>query len=204
MDNDNNNSNLVPQNTKGAKTDTSFSETYTTIEEAISGYESAKQKLLDISKWHDYAGEGTADFQLTDITGNIVYRSATEGDYFKIDIPGPGSKTGEGYDWVQIQSIIEKTENDCQYISITVRPASNPTNQNEDVAHFFKDEASSTFMIQRTGLVVSAEVHGRNEQANTDSQNIIDKVRNIIVAAGAFLGLSEVQWKSLVKGLLSS
>lgn len=29
-----------------------------------------------------------------------------------------------------------------------------------------------------------------------------DKIRNAVVAAGAILGLSEIQWKSLLKGFL--
>jgi len=49
---------------------------------------------------------------------------------------------------------------------------------------------------------VFAEVNGRNEQPNTDAENLIDKARNIAVAAGAMLGFSKVQWKSLVDGLV--
>ncbi|MBC8052817.1 MAG: hypothetical protein H7Y13_07110 [Sphingobacteriaceae bacterium] len=70
------------------------------------------------------------------------------------------------------------------------------------MAHFFKDDASSTFLVQRNGLTVKAEVHGRNEQANTNTEKFIDKARNILVAAGAMLGFSDFQWKSLVKGLI--
>jgi hypothetical protein len=148
---------------------------------------------------------GTADFQLTDDTGNVVNRLAEEGDYFRINIPGPGSATGEGFDWVKIESITEsKTEDqDADLLAIKVHPASNPNNTNQDVAHFFKEDASSTFMVRRQGLTLSAEVHGRNEQPNTEAEKIIDKARNVMVAAGAMIGFSEFQWKSLVKGLLS-
>lgn len=204
MDNKEFNS-IVPENRKGSKTDIVYSEQYKTLEEAIAGYEAARQKLLSISQWHKYAGKGTANFQLTDANGSPVTRLAEEGDHFRINIPGPGSTTGDGYDWVQIQSIAENTEtyNDCEYIAITVSPVTNPNNDKQDIAHFFKGYASSTFLVQRQGLVVSVEVHGRNEQPNTNAENFIDNARNLLVAAGALLGLSEVQWKSLVKGIIT-
>jgi hypothetical protein len=56
--------------------------------------------------------------------------------------------------------------------------------------------------VQRTGKVVSAEVHGRNEKPNTDANAVIDKARNTMVATGAIVGFSSTQWKSLVNGLL--
>ena len=196
---------VVPENEKGAKTDTSYKEEYQTVYEAINAFQRARERLLNISRWHDYAGTGTADFGLTDQEGNPIARPAQEGDHFQINIPGPGSNTGEGYDWVQIQTIKEESapEKDLEFIAITVRPATNPKNDKRDVAHFFKDDASSTFLVQREGLEVSAEVHGRNEQPNTDAENIVDKARNFIVATGALLGLSDLQWKSLVKGLIA-
>ena len=197
-----NTNNTIPEQTKGAKTDTSASINLGTNEEALDYYHFAKNKVLNISHWHTYSGTGTADFQLTDSLGNTVQRLAEKGDHFRIDIPGPGSKTGNGFDWVQIREIFEEINPDGQQISIIVKPATNPNNANLDTAHFFLEDASSTFIIRREGKKVFAEVHGRNEQPNTDTENLIDKARNIAVAAGAMLGFSKVQWKSLVDGLV--
>lgn len=195
---------LIPENHTGKKTDASFTEDYKSKEEAHTAYKAAKERLLNISQWHSYAGSGTANFKLTDARGAPVNRLAREGDHFRINIPGPGSDTGDGYDWVQIQAIQESSnpELDQELVAITVQPASNPQNEKREVAHFFKDIASSTFIVQRRALQVSAEVHGRNEQPNTNTEKIIDKARNMLVAAGAILGLSEIQWKSLTKGLI--
>ena len=197
-----NTNNTIPEQTKGAKTDTSASINLGTNEEALDYYHFAKNKVLNISHWHTYSSTGMADFQLTDSLGNTVQRLAEKGDHFRIDIPGPGSKTGNGFDWVQIREIFEETNPDGQQISIIVKPATNPNNANPDMAHFFTEDASSTFIIRREGKKVFAEVHGRNEQPNTDAENLIDKARNIAVAAGAMLGFSKVQWKSLVDGLV--
>jgi hypothetical protein len=201
---DNDNEKLIPENQEGSETNVEEVVELSGKEEAISKYKEAKQRLLNISEWHAYAGKGTADFQLTDSAGNPVNRPAEQGDHFRINIPGPGSKTGEGFDWVQIESIAEETDedNDINLIAIKVRPASNPQNSNEDVAHFFHPNASSTFLVQRKALKVSAEVHGRNEKVNKESKNVIDKARNAVIAIGAMLGFSDLQWKALVKGLL--
>ena len=192
----------IPEQVKGSKTDTQTSKTLNTEEEARQLFGIAKQKLLNVSKWHTYAGAGTADFQLTDREGAAVTRLAQKGDHFRINIPGPGSKTGDGDDWVQIQEITDESTSDSESAAIRVGPATNPQNSKKDVAHFFKEDASSTFIVQRRGKEVSAEVHGRNEEPNTEAEDFIDKARNLIVAAGAIVGLSEVQWKSLVNGLL--
>jgi hypothetical protein len=70
------------------------------------------------------------------------------------------------------------------------------------VAHFFSDEATSNFIVQRRGLEVIAAVLGRNEKPNTGAEKIIDKARNTAVATGAVTAFSKLQWKSLVNGLL--
>ncbi|HEY0056691.1 MAG TPA: hypothetical protein VGB63_15155 [Pedobacter sp.] len=195
---------IIPENTKGGQTDTSYTQEYETLEDAVAAYQASSQRLLNITEWHSYAGTGTAGFQLTDKNGQEVNRLAEEGDHFQIDIPGPGSKSGDGYDWVQIESITSETNESTEFTAIKVRPATSPQNSKPDTAHFFNDDASSTFLVKREGKTLSAEVHGRNEQPNTKAESLIDKTRNVIVAAGAMIGLSDVQWKSLVKGLIKS
>lgn len=195
--------NTIPNQNQGAQTDTDASIELETIEEALNQYQQAKNRLLNISNWHNYAGTGTADFQLTDSDGNAVHRLASKGDHFRINIPGPGSKTGDGFDWVKIKEIKEETGPEREQTAIIVQPATNPNNENQDIAHFFKEDASSTFIVRRQGKVVFAEVHGRNEQPNIEADNLIDKARNLAVAAGAILGFSKAQWKSLVEGLVN-
>jgi hypothetical protein len=196
------NRDIIPEQKTGAKTDVISTEEFASLEEAKVFFQQCKQRLLDINRWTELGG---ADFKLADQQGNEVGRTVPEvGDHFKIDIPGPGTLTGEGYDWVKIESIEDKTgaSEEEELVAIRVRPAGNPNNEKTDVAHFFTDEATSSFIVQRRGTTVSAEVHGRNEKPNTAAEAVIDKTRNTMVAAGAMVGFSEVQWKSLVKGLL--
>ena len=194
--------NIIPNNDSGVQTNTESSEELKTDKEAEDLYKTACQRLVEINNWQNIAGKATASFQLTDKSGKEVDRVAQKGDHFKIDIPGPGSFSGEGFDWVQIEAIENGHNEGSQWTAIKVRPATNPRNENKDVAHFFSEETTSTFMVRKEGNKVIAGVYGRNEKPNTETETQIDKIRNTAIAAGAITGLSKIQWKSLVNGLV--
>lgn len=171
--------------------------------EAIHLFKTVKERLLDVNQWTEIAGGAMSDFFLTDAEGNLVQRKATSGDHIRIDIPGPGSQTGGGYDWVTIEEIKMQALDDAEVLSMTVRPSANPLTGSEDTAHFLTDEATSTFQVKRIGRTIYAEEHGRNEVPNTDTENTLDNIRNTFVGWGAKVGFSYPQWKALVKGLLN-
>ena len=193
---------IIPDQQTGVKTNTETSIELPSADEAKVFYEKVKQRLLNVNGWHDRAGSLTATFQLTDREGEEVDRPARKDDHFKIDIPGPGPETGDGYDWVQVEAIEETENEDQQTIAMRVRPATNPTNDRKDVAHFFSDDATSCFMVIRENKKITAAVYGRNEKPNTDTETAGDKARNAAIATGAITGFSKLQWKSLVNGLL--
>ena len=112
-------------------------------------FEIAKSRLLRVNNWHQVAGIISAGFQLIDATGQEVDRDVVKGDYFKIDIPGPGSKEGDGYDWVLVETVNELTEEENETIGLRIRPASNPFNQSAQTAHFYATEATGNFIIMR-------------------------------------------------------
>jgi hypothetical protein len=72
------------------------------------------------------------------------------------------------------------------------------------VAHFFDEQSSSSFVVKREGKKITGGIYGRNEKPNTDTEKLVDKIRNIAVAGGAISGLSKLQWKSLVNGLVKT
>ena len=197
-----NSEDIIPEHQSGIETNTEASVQINSVEEARSFYEKVKQRLLHVNSWHHIAGAATAVFQLTDKEGKEIDRMVQENDHFKIDIPGPGPVTGDGFDWVQVETIEEKNKEGEQSISIWVRPATNPTNEKKDVAHFFSDEATSCFVVKRQHTTITAGVYGRNEKPNTNAETIVDKARNAAIAAGAITGFAKLQWKSLVNGLL--
>ncbi len=195
----------VPEQQGGAYADTWHSVTLKSAERARKQFKIAKNRLLDVSNWNMLSGAASATFQLTDSYGNEVEGLAKKGCFFKINIPAPGTNAGDGYDWVQIESIEEKRDElgDEEWVSIRVRPARNPAHSKKETAHFFKEDATSNFVVKRIKNTVTAEVHGRNEKPNTaNTASIWGKIRNAFVALGAMLGLAKTQWKGLVRGLV--
>jgi len=193
---------IVPEQQEGNASDTDAKSKFESAEAAKQFFEVAKQRLLNVNEWQKWAGAATAHFQLTDEKGNHVNRTVQERDYFKIDIPGPGPVTGDGFDWVRVEKIEETYSDDGEQIAIQVLPASNPNNDRNDVAHFFSESASSSFIVKRDGKKVIAAVHGRNEKPNIKAETLADKARNAAVATGAVAAFSKLQWKNLVKGLV--
>ncbi len=192
----------VPEQKAGSSSDTEACTECENAEAAKAFYQTVRARLLHVNNWQKLAGAATAAFQLTDALGGHVNRPVQEGDYLKIDVPGPGSTLGDGFDWVQVEHISEDSSEALQQIVLQVRPAPNPTKTGADVAHFFGPEATSRFVVSRQGNVVTAGVHGRNEKPNTGGENLLDKVRHSAIATSAIAALAKLQWHSLVKGLV--
>ena len=195
---------MVPPQEEGASSDTSAQKILDNLTDAKTFFRSVRERLYNVNEWKKYAGTFTGNFRLHDEGGNPVDRPIRLHDHFRIDGPGPGSVTGEGYDWVQVEALEEKETPHEDLISFRVRPASNPTNDKNVTAHFFKEDATSTFIVRRKDNVVYAEVHGRNEIVNTEADNFIDKARNVLAGAVAKTFFSKYQWRSLVDGLINT
>ena len=196
---------LVPEQKKGFQSDNEFSIHCNSREDAIRLYNQAIERLIDINHWQKYAGQMLAKFELCNKNGDPKENAVEEGDYFKIDIPGPGSVAGEGYDWVQIEKIYHDDDpaHDTALTGIRVRPVPSPCNDKNDTAHFFAEDATSSFIVKREKKTVTAEIHGRNEVPNNNTNSTVDNVRNKLVAGLAARAFSDIQWQQLIKGLLS-
>jgi hypothetical protein len=195
----------IPAQQEGGQTDTIHFVDCADRQQAHQLFVLAKSRLKDISNWHQFAGPGSSKFSVTDAQGNEIYKIAEKGDHFYINLPAPGSITGDGLEWVRIEAIddAEDAAAESEYITMTVRPVANPRHPDKTVAHFFGHNSTSTFIVERYLNHVSAAVHGRNETPNNKDTNIYDTIRNTIIALTARAGLSGPQWKLLVKGLLN-
>lgn len=196
----------VPSQEQGSKKDIEHTVRAADDNDAKQLFMIARNRLMDVNHWSEYSRPVTATFRLTDASGNELNRTAEKGDYFKIDLPGPGSKEGDGFDWVKIETIEEQGHPDesLERIVIQVRPTPAPVNEKENVAHFFDERATSSFMVERNGTEVRAAVFGRNEVPNINTSSVVDKVRNAVVGATAIIGFSNIQWNNLVKGLVDT
>jgi hypothetical protein len=195
---------LIPEQKEGRAITAEATTTFQNAVQARVFYGEARKRLLFIRSWQKITGKLSADFHLTDDKGNEVDRLAQKGDHFRIDITGPGNKAGEGYDWARVEDIKEVNTDDVDSIAMQVRPASNPQSPNPNVAHFYAEKSTSTFVITREGDKVSASIYDRNIEANEETKEPIDKVRNAAVGLGAKHGFSKVQWQALANALVDS
>lgn len=205
-DNTDINTPIVPPQEQGAKKDIDHTIDTADENDARKLFMIGRNRLVGINNWHEYAGSLSATFRLTDPQGNEVDRTAEKGDYVRITLPAPGPAEGSGHDWVRIEEIEDQSDPNGadELMAIRVRPSPSPQEKGENVAHFFKDQSTSSFVLERHRNKVTAAVYGRNEVPNTETSNLIDKVRNAIVGATAIAGLSNVQWKNLVKGIIET
>ncbi|MDR3678664.1 MAG: hypothetical protein P4L41_01785 [Flavipsychrobacter sp.] len=193
---------IIPEQVTGKRTDLDASVLLPNREEAIDCFKRAYKRLQNPGIWHELCGTLSAHFTLTDEGGNEVKRLADLYDAIKIDIPGPGTIAGGGYDWVTIEAVQENVNVNASSESFAMRLRASPEPGKKEVAHFFSNKATSTFIVERKGNTVIASYHGRNEVPNIDTPSMLDTIRNAVIAAGAFALLSEAQWSALMKALL--
>ncbi len=193
---------IIPANFTGKAIEAEASTELKDVDEAKNFYSIAKERLLDVNNWHHVAGIISATFQLTDKNGKEVNRGAEKGDYIKVDIPGPGSKEGHGYDWVYIEELKEVADENIQSIGFRVRPTAHTFSDGKNIAHFYDDSATSNFIVTREHTKVSAAILDRNVKPNDDTESVTDKIRHFAVGVGAIAAFSKVQWKNLAEGLV--
>lgn len=190
----------VPPQREGAKSDIKYCVRTFGEKEGLDLYNKARKNLLDINRWEQFAGKLSAEFRLTDPFGKPADRLPLQGDYIRIHLP---TAAADKFEWVRIEAIEEQKHHEkLNWIMIRVRP-SDPPRQQEETEHFFSKDATSSFIVERTGRKVQAAVRGRNELPNVEAPGLLNKIRNIFIGFGAMLGLNYPQWKGLVRGLLT-
>jgi hypothetical protein len=195
---------IVPEQYTGKEIKAEAAITFENVSEAQSAYDTAKEKLLNVNQWHHVAGIVSAHFQVCEASGNALERSVDKGDYIRIDIPGPGSSTGDGYDWVFVETVKEVEEAGLQSVGFRVRPAPNPRSDSKNIAHFYEATATSSFIVTREGTTLTASIIDHNTKPNDEGDSVMDKVRHITVGAGALSLFSKLQWNNLAKGIIKA
>jgi hypothetical protein len=194
----------LPQQQTGRQTDFTHEKKHDSLEAAHAAFQAAAGRMLSVNNWHAYSGGGSAKFTLCNNQGEEVAVMAEEGFFISIDLPGPGPDAGTGFEWVLVEKLVSEggAHSAEEYVLMTVRPAADPRKAAAEIAHFYTDESTSTFIVRRDGLLVSAGAHGRNETPNNDEVDLHDKIRNTAIALMARVGLSGGQWQKLVNGLI--
>jgi hypothetical protein len=193
---------LVPEQHTGKPIDAESTVELENTEEARRFFETIKNRLQNVNGWHDMAGKLSARFQLMDASGQPVNRTVQKGDHFRIDVPGPGTTSGEGFDWVRVEEIEDSAGEDSETFGIRVRPSQNPQNAQDDVAHFYSSESTSSFTVKRQGTQITAGIYDRNTKPNQEPSSMVDKVRDAVVGFFGLLSFSKIHWKALTDGLV--
>jgi hypothetical protein len=195
---------LIPEQTTGSHTGVTSKFIAATRHDALGLFEQCKRRLLDINHWKQLCGDNGADFRLTDSEGNLLQNSSPRiGDLIRIELPAPSNNDGDGYDWVRIEAFESYKDliKDEEVFGFRVRPVKNPNDNTGNSAHFYTNDATSTFLVRRVNYTVYALERGRNETPNS-SGSFLNKIRNFMIAFAAMIGLSKPQWKNLVNGIL--
>ncbi len=190
-----------------AKDDTpakDFSEkcSYPTVDEAEDAFVAAKERLLHPDRWHRLAGAMSAEFELCNGRGEPQGRAVRAGDLLRIQVPGP---SGMADDWVRVEALTydDYPDDQREELALRVRPTTAPGSSSDATAHFFNEESTSSFVIARSGNILTAAYHGRHEVPNSSGDSLLRKARNVVTALGGLLGFSNLQWKALLRGLLN-
>lgn len=197
-------SDIIPKQFIGSQTGATSKIKLDTRHDALLLFKKAREHLLDINSWEKLCGQGSAEFTHTDKNGEpLISTTPKIGDLIRIKLPAPENKEGDGYDWVRIEAFDENKSlvSDSETFGFRVRPIENPKNKAGNIAHFYTDDATSTFLVIRYSHTVFALERGKNEVAN-DSNSWISNIRNKLVAFTAMIGFSKPQWKKLVDGIL--
>lgn len=172
---------------------------YPTEAEAKSAYQRSVKKLFDVNGWSGIGGINST-FTLYNHYGQPAGgKKAAVGDYIKIELPGAKIEN-----WVQVVNI----KDDEQGVEFTVRPSEIPEEkqepgEEEETKHFFTDEASSTFRVERLGNKIIAFELGLNEVINNDGEEAGGRgVLNTLIAESGWAFFQKLQWDKLTAYLV--
>jgi len=192
--------NLLKQANFSATEDSSVSlakRTFLSDAEAKEFFNQTKTKLLNLDEWNK--NSTPSNYELFDENGSVsVTKTISIGKFIRIGVPGSGK-----YDWVRVIDIYDAPD---EFV-LTVQPTYNPTATPPDktvTSHFFKDEATNNFCLQRDDTSVTLYVVGLNEKANVkEADNPLEAARNVATAnLGYYLGLQKAMWTEFCKNFL--
>lgn len=193
---------IIPEQITGKDIHAQDQTTLLTDQQAKQLFLTARQRLLNVNEWDRLLGTGLAEFELTNSDGLPKEGIVAKGDYIKIDLIGPGPKGGKGYDWVKVEEVYAHSSPEQEWIAFRVRPARSPQSTGQGVAHFYSSDATSTFIVDRSGHVLRALIYDRNIRANESAPSVRDVIRDNAVAAAGKTVLSKIQWTLLVRALI--
>ena len=166
---------------------------------AKEAFRTQSEALLRPGGWNDntlgmtYADAPTWHLLNADGKEEKRNRRIQKGDVLRIDAPGPDF-------FVKAERVHVGADN----AQFTVVPCGDPNAKDgAKTAHFFTDDSSRTFTLQRDGNEVRFVTEGNNERVNVGGQSGGWKAPwNAASGAAIMAGGGEVYWNSFAKGLM--
>ncbi|AFL82548.1 hypothetical protein Aeqsu_3113 [Aequorivita sublithincola DSM 14238] len=173
------------------------------IDEANRNFKNLILRLKSVNDWHSYSEEVNANFSLIDYNTSEITTNVAIDNLIKIDIPGPGSPSGNGSDWTKIIDLQNGLNNyQSPFFAITIRTCSAPGSEDITTVQFYTEESTNTFIVRRIGTCIYAEVHGRNLQENSKDVPLTDLVRNKAIVIGSKIAIRNLKWVALTEALI--
>lgn len=172
-----------------------------TEQQAKELYNEAKARLLDVSHWNMWSSGINTRFILVDENGRKVLRPARMGDHFMINVPERASPSGEGNNWIRIETIEEERSPEEQRESFSMRMSAviNPGNgESNTAAYLLRGNKTNTLRLYRSGRKVTVRVDRENETPDTGAGNI----PGLHTSSGFIFRFPRHQWQKLTRGLL--
>ena len=167
---------------------------YSDKDAADRAFKKSKAKLFHVEQWSELPGLASK-FELYN-HGGERYRAEKPqiGDFIRILLPLPVPEN-----WVKITDIQDHADK----AEFTVHPSRDPQESDNDIEHFFVDEASSTFKVERKSNTIYAYEIGKDEGINNRGEEAGDRgLLNTILSEGGWLAFQEMQWEKLTTYLV--
>lgn len=171
--------------------------TATSDEMANGIFKLATQRLLDVNTWNKLNGSLLSDCQLIDARGFKVDRNVHSNDYLQIQ--EVNDQAADSYKWIKVEKVEEsQSPEGTESIVLQTRSAVNPWDYSTDQE---REVLPGIISIARRGLHITARVYAQ-AQHEIESNDVIDRMRNISNVMYLALGGYCVQWRSLVNAIL--
>ncbi|GAB3332090.1 hypothetical protein GCM10027299_38300 [Larkinella ripae] len=161
---------------------------------ARAAFSVAREKLFAVHQWSDISSI-TANFFLHDRAGHPKPTGRPEvGDCIRVELPGPTPEN-----WVRLIQLVDE-ENRAAF---TAQPCADPRAEGGQTEHFFTDDSTSEFRVEREGTTIKACQVGQHESVNNQEPEAGDRaVVNTLIAGAGWLFYQRIQWKTLTDYLV--
>jgi hypothetical protein len=160
---------------------------YPDAETARKKFPEARQRLFNINQWTDESPVKTP-FELHNDLGQKTDIEPKKGYFIKITLPGIPVEN-----WVEITEL----KGQADVVEFVVHPCPNPLNKDDKTQHFFVQETSSTFRVERIENKIKASQIGRNEAINNQEQAGDRSAINTLIAEGGWAVFQKILWQNL-------